>query len=507
MKRALAERAKQSGLPNGVGPSVPPSVTPSNLSNPSPSSQAELSKSSLSAPPNEGAEPTFSSTPANTNSSNTIAKSIASTTAPKPSPRPKKRLRESIVKLEEEDEDDSNAAAFYLRHQNRSLASELRQLKFQLTRLERERDTRRSQCSLAVHNLNELQTTWTQLEEALQNGQPAPMSNGGNTDTTAAPERPSGSSSAPLSTGSGTSVELIGALFNSIAALGTTTSASGRRRIKSETGDTMDVDGDDDSISSDEERLQQLPSEPLPPVEGEDDDPTDPANAQQLEDLMRITDNVAQRASTLQGWIWSLLQRLEKDEDSNHSSTTVSIAQQVHAAQQQVARLKAKNKALKAQMNELARSRDESQESEKRVRRGLYRLAAGRVQLKEVLKAIVASDEDKVLASQWMGESSIAAAAATATTSLPTPSSVKTEDKSGDGKESSVSSFEVAQLQKKILDLEQVASARDEQIKTVRRIWNSATFHLIFLATCSLIVFFPVVIIVAGGTGGTNKEN
>lgn len=497
MKRALAERAKQSGLPNGVGPSVPSSepTTSSILSNPPPSSLPELS-TSFSAPNNESAEPDNSNSTPAVNSSATdtpktplsiAAKTNASTASPRPSPRPKKRLRESLVKqLEEEDEDDSSANAFFLRHQNRALASELRQLKYQLTRLERERDTRRSQCSLAVHNLNTLQTTWTQLEEALQHGQPPPPASNhndapnddSNTEMTAAPQGRSGASSAPLSTGSGTSVELVGALFQSIAELGTTgaTSATASRRVKSDTGDSMDVDdGDDDDSSSDEEHLQQqLSSEPLPPIQGEEDVQDDPANAQHLEELMRITENVAQRASTLQGWIWSLLQRLEKGGDSEDSSTatnTVRVAQQIHAAQQQVARLKAKNKALKAQMKELARSRDESTDSEKRVRRGLYRLAAGRVQLKEVLKAIVASDEDKELAAEWMGTSTVlstplvTAAAATAAST-----SVKKEETSGDdGKESSVSSAEVAQLQKTVLDLEQVASARDEQIKMVRR--------------------------------------
>lgn len=330
-----------------------------------------------------------------------------------------------------------------------------------------------------------------QLEEALQTGAPPPpappavahTSNGGHISTTETV------SSAPLSTGSGTSVELVGALFESIAALGTTDS---RRRIKSATGDddeaAMDVDDDDndeDSISDDDAPSSLLLSyEPLPPAEGEEDVELDAAaakNAQQhLDDLMHITDSVAQRASTLQGWIWSLLQRLEKGGDSSNDTSSNTLAQQVHAAQQQVARLKAKNQTRKAQMKELARTREEAQESEKRVRRGLYRLAAGRVQLKEVLKAIVATDEDKVLAAEWMGPSAVAAssggatktssgtAAGAGTDATASSNSVKTEVKNGNGQESStVSSAEVAQLQKKVSDLEQVASSRDEQIKSV----------------------------------------
>mmetsp|Transcript_92709 Transcript_92709/g.267715 ORF Transcript_92709/g.267715 Transcript_92709/m.267715 type:complete len:908 (+) Transcript_92709:163-2886(+) len=403
MKRALAERAKQSGLPNGVGPSVPESADP-------PSQPQQASSSSAEA--NGGPTKALPSAPLNNTSS----------------PRPKKRLRESIVKLEEEDEDDSNANAFYLRHQNRALASELRQLKYQLTRLERERDVRRTQCTRAVQGLNTLQATWTQLEETLQNGQ-APTSTG--------EKLPEGTSSAPLSTGSGKSVEMMGALFNSLAALG-----NGAKRIKNE----MDVDGESDQEDP------HLP-EPLP----QDDDAEDEAaQKEQLDLLMVITNNVAKRASTLQGCIFSLLHRLE-----NGTADGVNMAEQLKAAQQQISRLKAKNKTLKAQIEEIARTRDEYQESDKRVRRGLYRLASNRVQLKEVLKAIVSSDEDKEAAAEWMAYAGQPPAEATA--AAPVAASKKIE---GDAK-SSVSSEELASLQKKISDLEQVASARDAQIKTL----------------------------------------
>ena len=409
MKRALAERAKQSGLPNGAGPSEP-----------------DAGESILQPDIENGGDSDLSLTLNNTPTSGGL------------SVRHKKRLRESVVKLEEEDEDDSNANAFYLRQQNRALSSELRQMKYQLRRLEHEREIRRVQCTRAVQNLNTLHVIWSQLEDALEHRHAS--SSFAHTEM-----MPEGSSSAPLSTGSGSSVEMVGALFNSLAALGT----NGVTRIKSD--DAMD-NGD-----SDEDDLQ-LP-EPLSAGE-EDDDHDEQVHQESLSTLRRITDNITRRANTLQGWILTLLQRIE-----NGGTTGISgLSDQVHAAQQQVARLHAKNKTLNAQIQELARSRDELHESDRRVRRGLYRLASNRVQLKEVLKAIVSSDEDKDTATEWMEFGGAQAMAAP----VATPASATVNSEASAVKQPPVSSEEVARLQKQILDLEQVASSRDDQIKMVR---------------------------------------
>lgn len=462
MKRALAERAKQSGLPNGSGPSMPSSET-TTTSSPPHFSPPEHSSTELHG------EETGHTIPSNDNNNDEISKnplsiatksngpSLSSSSAPSPrtapSPRPKKRLRDSVVKLDDQDEDDSNASAFYLRQQNRALASELRQLKYQIIRLERERDTRRSQCTLAVQNLNTLQATWSQLEDALKQDGPSGGAAAHSNDHQTSREG-SSSTSAPLSTGSGTSVELVGALFHSLAELGTGTD---RRRIHSENGDEMDVDVDDDDTDKETQHLE----EPLP--ESVDDDTSEQFPTQQLDELLRITDNVAKRANALQGWIWSLLQKLE-----GGATEGVGVAEQVHAAQQQVAFLTAKNKTLKAKMKELARSRDELQESDRRVRRGLYRLAAGRIQLTEVLKAIVAADEDKEPPAAWIASSTTPAELGTDHTVVPNSTYGKTDEVTGDGKEStSITSAELTQLQKKVMELEQVANARDEQIKTV----------------------------------------
>ncbi|MEM1009452.1 MAG: hypothetical protein AAGJ35_10635, partial [Myxococcota bacterium] len=83
-----------------------------------------------------------------------------STTSNKPStPRSsKKRPRE---------EAPDPMSAFFLKHQNAALASELQQLQYQFNLLETERDARRQQCQDCWTSLQELEAIWKQLEVGL----------------------------------------------------------------------------------------------------------------------------------------------------------------------------------------------------------------------------------------------------------------------------------------------------------------------------------------------------
>ena len=131
MKRALAERAKQSGLPNGVGmpgsamqeKSAPSSVAPTPngpLSSASVPASGEISsntanrtsatpqrpvlpkpQNSLSSQPLQKIDKIQVKKPTATPRTKTAARSPRAPSASS-SPRPKKRARESSVKLEEE---------------------------------------------------------------------------------------------------------------------------------------------------------------------------------------------------------------------------------------------------------------------------------------------------------------------------------------------------------------------------------------------------------------------
>jgi len=371
------------------------------------------------------------------------------------SPRPKKRARDSLVKLEEEDEDDSNAASFYLRHQNRALASELRSVKYQLARLEREREHRRKQCLQAVQSLNTLNTMWGTVEAKLEQQRNPKTSEIRSATNIKIPQ-----SDDPLSTGSGRSVEWIGALINSLARIGTTTGSSKSNKGGNNDDNKVKQEGSKNGVSNDDKM----------DVDGviSNQDVEDQKNN---DDITNIAENIAERVSVLQSWIWSLLQNLEKSKSPLNGGLKGKILSlpSTMELQNQVSRLEAENITLQEHVKELARSRDEMVESDRRVRRGLYRLAAGRVNLKEVLKAVAIADEDKESAAAWMESNAALAGSNASGSSLPTSSSESQEMDSAklekeDGKQPT-SSKEVEQLKKQIADLNTLASSRDEQIK------------------------------------------
>ena len=112
--------------------------------------------------------------------------------SPRPSPRPKKRQRPSLTAAattatsvhttvknsddeaeaeaeagaDDNEQDETSAAkdAFYLRHQNKALASELRAYKRQIDLLVAERDHRRDRCDEAREGVDKLAEIWAEVE-------------------------------------------------------------------------------------------------------------------------------------------------------------------------------------------------------------------------------------------------------------------------------------------------------------------------------------------------------
>lgn len=160
MKRALAERAKQSETatpPNGLPPVQVPSGQP-------PRKLARIDEEQ--SPPSEQQQVKVEPI--------TVPSQVTSTT-PRPSPQgtPREAERRSSLKRQrpaEEEEGDGELSGFFLKHQNSALASELKGLQYQLRLLEEERNVRRQQCHEAGQALQALESTWTQMEVALQLG-------------------------------------------------------------------------------------------------------------------------------------------------------------------------------------------------------------------------------------------------------------------------------------------------------------------------------------------------
>lgn len=163
MKRALAERAKQSetsGPTNGVSPVQVPSGQP-------PLKLARIDEEH--SPPQEDPQAPLQV------KLEPITVPSQVTSSPRPSPQGTPCEGRSSLKRQrptEEEEEGNDSSGFYLRHQNRALASELRGMQYQLRLLEKERDIRRQQCHEASQALQALESTWTQMEVALQLGLP-----------------------------------------------------------------------------------------------------------------------------------------------------------------------------------------------------------------------------------------------------------------------------------------------------------------------------------------------
>lgn len=202
MKRALAERAKQQtdeqhravsavSVPGGVSLNVS-GIPPNKM----PRTEAP-SKNASSGPGRTGAIINASAvqnlkvkveapkaTPTKVTSSSSSSKTIKSipssprkTKSPVPqnitssssssTTKSKKRIRPPALSPPPAEPDDSDQSAFYLKHQNKALASELHQYKFMINILEREREKRRKECREIGKSVRELEGVWRGVERVI----------------------------------------------------------------------------------------------------------------------------------------------------------------------------------------------------------------------------------------------------------------------------------------------------------------------------------------------------
>lgn len=167
MKRALAERAKQSE--SAVSPNCLVAPTAVQVPSSTSSGQPPRKLPRIDEAHQQQALPRVKTEPI------TVPTLSSSTAPPRPSPLGTPREEGARSKRQRAStpvEDENGDSAFYLKHQNRALASELKGLQYQLRLLEKERDLRRQHCYDATQALQALQSTWTQMEVALQLGMP-----------------------------------------------------------------------------------------------------------------------------------------------------------------------------------------------------------------------------------------------------------------------------------------------------------------------------------------------
>lgn len=182
----------------------------------------------------------------------------------------------------------------------------------------------------------------------------------------------------------------------------------------------------------------------------------DAAVETQLRDMKQAASMISQRSTVLQKWLWTLLRRV------NSSERYESLVERAEL-EGQVATLKSQCRDLEARITELANTRDEAVASDRRVRRGLYRLAAGRMKLDEVLKAVEDDDKDGAAAIMAME------VANEASNEQPVSSSTAIDAVGGDPEEGEVvDGAQVVSLKKQLQDLQEIANSRESQIEQVR---------------------------------------
>jgi hypothetical protein len=408
-----------------------------------------------------------------------------------------------------DNDDEDNNSAFYLKHQNRALATELKGVRHSVQWLERERDYRRQQCLLSVQALNSLQATWTQLEDELshssslklqqqhqhghqhqqypQHEQSSLSSNNNdkNKDTT----------DGPASSGMGSSVEWTLALSRALAGLGTSYSLAAS--YSTSMISTTDA-SPENSMSMGYHNAEHEPmnygsdahghNHGNTLLQGEGVDPTQKAT---LEDLSQISQNVSARAAVLQEWILgTVLKQQQQQQVLESASTTAAAAAtttSLLADQKAIAELTCKCELLQHQVTELKAARDAVSTRERRVRRNLYRLSAEMMTVQQVLQTLEDAEGDDVNGHGEYQEEMIIKqqAAEQAATVAKLQEQLEETKNAANAKQlgnettpaAKISSAEVKSLKEKLAGLEEVVSNRDKSMQEVRTVVQSNSYR------------------------------
>jgi hypothetical protein len=247
-------------------------------------------------------------------------------------------------------EEDANSA-FYLKHQNRALATELKSLQFAVSQLEEEREARRQHCHAALQAVNELQVVWMAMEEDTI----GPSSSITHATSFLSGHANMDTSHDPPSTGTGDSVEWTRALQNSLVTL-----------------------GQPRPILNSHEPQQQRPQS---------------SNTDRMDEAVS---NIAKRAKLLQEWLATLLQS-GSTPVSQQQHEGQSSEQRLHNLQREMAVVTARCAELEARVLELAASRQDVVSRERRVRRNIYRMAAEMLSPEQVVNLLEQGGEDEEL--------------------------------------------------------------------------------------------------------------
>ena len=180
-----------------------------------------------------------------------------------------------------------------------------------------------------------------------------------------------------------------------------------------------------------------------------------------LDEMEGFATDISMRAASLKSSVLGLLRKAVEGKNDVSPANIASISE----LKEQIATLEAELAATDSRLEEMAQARNEATASERRVRRGLYRLASGRMTMEEVLKAVEKEDNGvsfmETLAALDGANENKASSSPTATV-LSSPTTTASKETSA------ASSEEVAQLKKHVQDVQVVAETREKKIAEVR---------------------------------------
>ena len=238
-----------------------------------------------------------------------------------------------------DDSASSQQSAFYLKHQNRALATELKSYQYSISELLQERTIRRSHCYRIFQNVQQLVNIWNAIENTLVSTSESTV--GGeridtHTDTDANTKNnnnsvPLGIDDAVASTGSDDSVEWTRALHKALITLGRCNQNESGGSVVKELSSSSNLPSDNNDSSNDYHYTEE------------------------------IVANISARAKTLQDWLQKILEKqrpndndVAMDEKSDYDELSV-----VEQQRKEISELLTRWATLESQISELVTCRSD----------------------------------------------------------------------------------------------------------------------------------------------------
>jgi E3 ubiquitin-protein ligase BRE1 len=330
------------------------------------------------------------------------------------------------------------ANAFYLKHQNRALASELHDYKYALTVLEKERWIRRKECRNIAERLGDIQTLWKQLEcfllvslQDLGVNFFNSLKPNWTSTTTDAPDRLKDEASpTPPSTGASQDVESISNIISIITSLSqpplisdwlesrkntkqfpnqhpdegpqkTISSSSIEPHSMMNLDDNHHQSSSKDQTNAEPDQTKNSENKQVMDDDDNESDTEDDDDEEWFQSLSQLSSLFSQRCIQFQQLLLEFMHQLWNTRQQQQPQTTGEPATTTNAnsndifeitsLQKQLTSLQSQYSNLQCQLDEMAKSRDDANQAEKKLRVVLYRFVTGRISEADVKKAMQAS--------------------------------------------------------------------------------------------------------------------